>query len=139
VTRLRQSEYENLADFRYALRQFLLFSAEAAKSAGLTAQQHQAMLMVKGSHTGGRITISELAARLQIRHHSAVGLVNRLAAQGLLVREPSRQDRRQVFIRLSARGTRVLEGLSAAHKEELKRIGPQLRSLLRGLAHAGRG
>ncbi|MFZ1043618.1 MAG: MarR family transcriptional regulator [Anaerolineales bacterium] len=129
-----KSEYQALAEFRYALRQFLSFSAKAAESIGLTPKQHQALLAIQGFPDREQITISELAERLQIRHHSAVGLVDRLSTQGLLVRERSTEDHRQVLIRLTAKGIKVLERLSTAHREELRRIEPQLRRLLRHLS-----
>src|SRR5512140_1355287 len=110
MARVRQVEYETLASFRYSLRKFLHFSEETARSVGLTPQQHQALLSIKGFPSGeGRITITQLAERMQIQHHSAVGLADRLAAQGLLRREPSRSDRRQVYVRLSERGLAMLE------------------------------
>ncbi len=126
---IKQSDYEALTALRYALRQFLHFSEKAAQSVGLTPQQHQALLTVKG-FPGGLITISDLAERLQIRHHSAVGLVDRLAAHDFVRRESSSEDRRQVHVMLSPKGLEVLESLSKTHKEELRRIGPHLRELL---------
>ncbi len=126
---IKQSDYEALTALRYALRQFLHFSEKAAQSVGLTPQQHQALLAVKG-FPGGLITISDLAERLQIRHHSAVGLVDRLAAHDFVRRESSSEDRRQVHVMLSPKGLEVLESLSKTHKEELRRIGPHLRELL---------
>lgn len=129
-----KAEYEMLAAFRYTLRQFLHFSEEAAKAVGLTPQQHQALLAVMGYPQRDRITIGELAERLQIRHHSTVGLVDRLAAQGLLAREPAGSDRRQVYVRLAPAGLELLERLSSAHKEELRRVGPQLNEMLQRLA-----
>ena len=125
-----KAEYEALAGFRYAIRQFLHFSEQAAQAVGLTAQQHQALLALRGFPGRDRATIGELAERLQIRHHSAVGLVDRLAAQGLVSREPATEDRRQVYVALTERGAAVLEQLSAAHREELRRAGPQMRQLL---------
>jgi DNA-binding MarR family transcriptional regulator len=130
TTRLSKAEYETLAAFRYALRQFLRFSEESARAVGVEPQQHQALLAVKGFPGRDRITISELAERLQIRHHSAVGMVDRLVAHGLLAREPAASDRRQVYIALTERGETVLEQLTAAHKQELRRLGPELRALL---------
>lgn len=124
-------EYERLAAFRYALRRFFRFSEESAQAAGLTPQQHQALLAVRGfPGNAGRVSISDLAERLQIRHHSAVGLVNRLVAQGFVIREPAETDRRQVYISLTPHGREVLEQLTAAHREELRRLGPQLHLLL---------
>lgn len=122
-------DFELLASFRYALRQFLRFSEQAARSQGLTPQQHQALLAVRG-FPGGQITIGELAERLQIRHHSAVGMVDRLTAMGLATRAPAAEDRRKVHIVLSARGAKTLDALAAVHRDELRRLGPQLRTLM---------
>ena len=128
--RLSKAEYELLASFRYELRKFLRFSEEAARGVGLEPQQHQALLAVKGYPDRDCITIGELAERLQIRPHSAVGLVNRLVAHGLLTRTEAEDDHRQVYVMLTASGDEVLEQLAAAHKEELRRLGPQLNLLL---------
>ena len=130
MARITQAEYQTLAAFRYSVRKFLHFSEETARSVGLTPQQHQALLAVKGfPESSGRITISRLAERMQIRHHSAVGLVDRLAAQGLMRREPSESDRRSVYVTLSPKGLEVLEKLSTIHKEELRRMLPELQQL----------
>lgn len=127
---IQKKQYEALADFRYALRQFQRFSERAAEDAGLTPQQHQALLAIMGFPGREQITIGELAERLQIRHHSAVGLVDRLVAQKLVTRQHDSADRRQVYIALSEHGRTLLEQLSTAHREELRRLGPQLRTLL---------
>ena len=132
--RLSKSQYEMLAAFRYALRQFLHFSEEAAHAAGITPQQHQALLALKGFPGRDCVTVGELAERLQLRHHSAVGLVDRLAAEKLVARSPSAGDRRQVFVQLTLRGQNVLERLSSAHTEQLKRMGPELILRLNQLA-----
>src|ERR1700761_8629347 len=81
---LGQDDYERLAEFRYLIRTFLVFSETAAAAAGLTARQHQAMLMIRGMHGGGRVSTGALAERMGLRHHSAVGLVDRLAAKKLV-------------------------------------------------------
>jgi DNA-binding MarR family transcriptional regulator len=132
---LDASEYQQLASFRYALRGFLRFSEAAAEGLGLTAQQYQALLAVCAS-AGGHVTINDLAQQLLIRHNSAVGLVDRLTAQGLLAREPSAQDGRKVYLRLTAKGDRILEKLAEVHREELRRIGPQLEALLHDITGA---
>jgi len=126
-------EYEMLADFRHSLRQFLHFSEECAQAAGITPQQHQALLAIKGFRDRNQVTISELAERLQIRHHSAVGLADRLVANGYITRKHGPEDRRQVYLTLTARSEAMLEKLSAAHKEQLRRVGPQIESLLKRL------
>ena len=92
--KITKAHYETLAELRYALRQFLRFSENAAQAAGVTPQQHQAMLTIKGFPGRDHITIGELAERLQILHHSAVGLANRLAVERYVRRVSSRKDRR---------------------------------------------
>lgn len=134
-----KEEYEALAAFRYALRRFLHFSEEAAQELGVSPQQHQALLAAMGFPGRDRATIGELAEMLQIRHHSAVGLVNRLEAQGLVKRHTSGKDRRQVYVRVTQHGRDILGQLSAAHREELRRIGPQLKAILETLDRTSTG
>ncbi|HEX4583992.1 MAG TPA: MarR family transcriptional regulator [Burkholderiaceae bacterium] len=125
--RLRKADYERLAAFRTTLRRFLSFSEAAARGIGLASQQYQALLAVKGYPGRDAITINELAQQLLIKHNSAVGLVDRLEAEGLVRRQPAVGDRRKVDVRLTPKGTRLFERLAATHHAELARIGPQLR------------
>jgi DNA-binding MarR family transcriptional regulator len=119
-----------LAEFRYLLRRFLVFSEEAAAVAGLTAQQHQALLAIKGFAGRDAITTGELAERLHIRHHSAVGLIDRLASKRLVTRRIGSEDRRRVRVELTAAAETLLAGLSAAHRDEIRGLAPVLRALL---------
>jgi DNA-binding MarR family transcriptional regulator len=135
---LDAGEYRQLASFRYALRSFLRFSEAAAENVGLTAQHYQALLALCAA-PGGGVTINDLARELLIRHNSAVGLVDRLAVQGLVSREPSAEDGRKVLLRLTAKGDRVLEKLAEVHREELRRIAPQLRQLLQQITQGEAG
>lgn len=132
--KITKAQYEQLAAFRFALRQFLRFSEEAAHEAGVTPQQHQALLAIKGFPARDQVTVGELAERLQVQHHSAVGLVDRLVAERLLRREQSQVDRRQVHLQLTSRGEALLARLAEVHREELRRIGPDLGSLLQKLS-----
>ncbi len=134
---LDASEYQQLASFRFALRSFLRFSEIAAEKVGLSAQHYQALLAVCAT-ADGHVTINDLAKQLLIRHNSAVGLVDRLANQGLVSREPSPDDGRKVILHLTSKGDRVLEKLAEVHREELRRIGPQLESLLHQITQAER-
>jgi DNA-binding MarR family transcriptional regulator len=130
---LSKVQYEALAAFRYALRKFLHFSEAAAQNAGITPQQHQALLAIKGFPGRDQITIGELAERLQLRHHSVVGLIDRLVLEKLVTRASSKADRRQVLIELTRRGEDTLEKLSTLHRGQLKRMGPELSRLLEQL------
>jgi len=134
---LSKRQHERLAAFRYALRRFLHFSEEAAQAAGLTPQQHQALLAIKGYPGRECVTVGELAERLQIRHHSAVELVDRLALENLVARSTSAEDRRLVLVQLTRGGDEVLERLSAAHTEQLKTLGPELILRLNEIISAG--
>ena len=131
--KLGKTQYETLAAFRYALRKFLHFSEAAAQTAGVTPQQHQALLAIKGFPGRDQVTVGELAERLQLRPHSVVGLIDRLAAEKLVARTPSNEDRRQVLIQLTKRGEETLEKLSSLHQNQLQRIGPELSLLLERL------
>jgi DNA-binding MarR family transcriptional regulator len=128
--RIRQAEYEALADFRYALRRFLRFSEAAAGAVGLTPRQHQALLAIRGAPPSSPLRVGDLAQRLQVRPHSAVGLLDRLVALGLVTRRVGRLDRRRVLVTLTARGRRVLDRLTAAHRAELRRLRPRITRLL---------
>jgi DNA-binding MarR family transcriptional regulator len=136
---LRKAQYETLAAFRYALRRFIHFSETAAATVGITPQHHQALLAIKGFPGRDCVTVGELAERLQLRHHSVVGLVDRLVVEKFVVRSPSAEDRRRVLIRLTPRGEKTLEKVSAMHREQLKRIGPELSLLLERLATVDEG
>lgn len=126
---LPKSDYEMLAAFRYALRRFLSFSEAAASDVGLAPQQYQALLVIKGYPGRDTIAINELAAQLLIKHHSAVGLVDRLEGKGLVTRSIDPDDRRKVNVGVTPRGSRLFEGLAAAHRAELARIGSQFADL----------
>ena len=98
-----------------------MFSEAAAQAHGLTAQQHQAILAIKGHAIGERSTIGDLAEQLIIRHHSAVELVDRLSRAGLVARHTAEDDRRNVLIALTPKAEALLEELSSIHIEELRR------------------
>ena len=126
-------DYQALAQFRYEIRRFINFSEQAARDAGMEPQQHQALLAIEGLPATHRATIGVLAERLQIQHHSAVGLVDRLEDERLLRRASSRADRREVLLRVTRRGTQLLNELSLSHRAELRSAG---RALLRALETA---
>ena len=129
---LKASDYRLLAEFRHVLRTFLAFSEGAAAHLGLSSQQHQALLAIKGSPEES-MTVGELAARLAIQHNSAVGLVNRLARARHVVRKTDPTDRRRAHLRVTSQGEAILEKLTAAHRSELRRIAPLLKPLLNQL------
>src|SRR6266699_1313110 len=118
--------YQTLAEFRYQLRRFLRFSEQAARAAGLEPQQHQLLLAVKGLPEGRKATISALAERLQLAHHSTVELIDRLVERGFIQRCRDEADQRRVLVHLTPQGEEILRKLSLAHHAELCSVGSDL-------------
>lgn len=129
---LTQDDYETLAAFRFELRRFLEFSKSAAKALGLTPHQHQALLAIRAAR-GRALTVGMLAEQLFVQPHSASELTERLVALGLLLREPSGEDRRRVELRLSAAAEDLLARMSAVHRGEVLRMRPALTQILEKL------
>lgn len=120
------SDYRALAEFRYQIRRYLAFGDEAAEAAGLRPRQYQLLLALKGLPDGTEATITNLAERLGIRHHSTVELVDRLESRGLVERERSDVHRSFVFVRITKTGEAMLRKLVASRKADLKTAGPIL-------------
>jgi DNA-binding MarR family transcriptional regulator len=138
MKRLTLSDYQALAEFRYQIRKFLHFSEKAVQASGLERGQYQLMLAIKGMPEGVRPRIRELANRMQIQHHSAVELVNRLEAGGFVRRDRAQDDRREVLLALTPKGEKVLAELAIHHHEELQNAAPKLVTALRKVMKAGK-
>jgi DNA-binding MarR family transcriptional regulator len=123
---MADADYRALADFRFQIRRFLHFSEEAARSQGLEPQQQQFLLTVRALTGSLGPTVGEIAGHLLIRHHSAVGLADRLVEHGLVKRVRGAGDRRQVRIRLTTQGKKTITRLSTIHRSELLSSGPLL-------------
>lgn len=119
-------EFRALAEFRYQIRQFLNGSEQTARAAGLEPQQYSFLLALRGLPVGREATIRELAERMALRHHSIVELVDRLERQLMLRRERSRTDRRQVILRLTPHGQKILSRLARQRIAELRTAAPAL-------------
>lgn len=133
---LEQRHYERLLDFRTGLRRFLRWSADQAATAGVTPAQHQLLLAIRGHPDPAGPTIGDVAGYLLVRHHSAVELVDRAEAAGLVERHQDIGDSRAVRLRLTVDGTDRLARLTALHLEELRRFAPKLEALWDGLDEA---
>ena len=138
MRKLTLSDYRALAEFRHQIRKFLHFSEQAVQGAGLERGQYQLMLAVKGMPPGVRPRIRELANQMQIQHHSAVELINRLELGGYVRRERAQDDRREVLLALTPKGERVLAELALHHREELRSAAPTLVAALRRVMQGGR-
>jgi DNA-binding MarR family transcriptional regulator len=127
---ISDAEYQALASFRRELRRFLRFSEDAARAAGLSPQQHQLLLAIRGHQGDSPPTVGELADALQVKHHSMVGLVNRTVQAGYLRREPSLVDQRTVHVVLTPQGEEILQALTVAHRSEHQQLRRVLHRLL---------
>jgi DNA-binding MarR family transcriptional regulator len=119
---LTKQDFEALARFRFGIRRYLRFSEETVRRHGVTPQQYQLLLAIKGFPGRDWALVRELANRLQLRHHSVVELVNRAQAQGLVHRTNDPDDARAVRVILTDRGEHLLNRLSALHRDELRRM-----------------
>jgi DNA-binding MarR family transcriptional regulator len=130
---LDADDFHAVGAFRLALRRFLAFSEAGAQGAGITSQQHQALLAVKCHRGPEAMSIGELATCLLVKNHTAVELVARLVDSGLLKREPSPADRRRILLRITSRGERLLTRITRANLEQLRTTAPVFEDLIQTL------
>jgi|SRR5689334_22941702 DNA-binding MarR family transcriptional regulator len=131
ANRDRSVDYETLARFRYGLRRFLAFSEVQANRSGLTSQQYQALMAIRGFSIGQPVSIGDLAGYMLIRHHTAVELVNRMVKLKIISRSNDPADRRRVLLALTGEGERRLRRLYKVHVHELRTMGPTLTKMLK--------
>lgn len=124
-------DYQSLAEFRHQIRRYIRFSEKVVRNANLEPRQYQLLLALKGLPANVRPRIAELAEQLQIQHHSAVELVDRLETGGLVRRERGTNDRREVLVMLTPAGEKVIRELVMYHRTELSTRGPELLDALR--------
>jgi DNA-binding MarR family transcriptional regulator len=125
-TKPNSADYQDQSEFRYGIRRFLRFSELQARRDGVTPQQHQLLLVVRGHPSYPRVSIGDIAERLQIKHHSASLLVDRTVKNGLVQRDPDTSDRRRALVSLSPEGEQVLERITLANRGELVTLQNQL-------------
>ena len=132
--RLADTDYQRLLEFRTSLRRFLRWSERQAKAQSLTAAQHQLLLAIRGHPGPHGPSIGDVAGYLLLRHHSAVGLVDRAQAAGLVERNPDPDRPGTVRLTLTSDGAQRLDALTALHIEELTRLARTMQELTQGLA-----
>jgi DNA-binding MarR family transcriptional regulator len=126
-------DYRRLLELRTGLRRFLRWSEQQAQAAGLTPAQHQLLLAIRGHPDERGPTVGDVAGHLLLRHHSAVGLIDRAEAAGLVARRPDPSNSSAVRLRLTERGSRQLEALSELHLQELEHLAPTMHALWEAL------
>jgi len=131
---LQAKDYNALGAFRYAMRKFVRFSKEVlAARAKLTPEQYDALLAIKSSSGANGMTVGEISERLQVKHHTAVSLLDKLEARKLATRKRAAADRRTVNVQLTKAGASLLARLAAIHRRELQQRTPEIINALRRL------
>src|SRR5438132_9806667 len=134
TTRLKNTDYEALASYRYALRKFLRFSKEyLAQKARLTPEQYEALLALKAFSTLHGLLVGEMSERLQVKHHTAVSLTDKLAQRNLVTKQRVGRDRRHVHVKLTPAGMKLLESLAFAHHKEIRHRSSEMIKVLKRL------
>jgi DNA-binding MarR family transcriptional regulator len=134
TTSVSEHEYAALAAFRFAMRKFLRFSKDyLTKAADLTPEQYEALLALKAFSGSDGMLVGELSECLQVKHHTAVSLTDKLVAQNLVTKQRGRTDRRHVYVRLTGAGTNLLESLARTHRDELRARSSEMIEALRRL------
>ncbi|HEU0209913.1 MAG TPA: MarR family winged helix-turn-helix transcriptional regulator [Candidatus Udaeobacter sp.] len=131
---LTQQDYYTLASLRYALRKFLRFSKDLAnRRARLTPEQYEALLALKAFSDDDTLTVGQLSERIQVKHHTAVSLTDKLAARKLLTKRRESPDRRYVYVKLTPAGSKVVAALAAAHRREIRKHTAEMLKTLHNL------
>ena len=133
---LDEADFEHLLQLRTGLRRFLRWSEEQCKAAGLTPAKHQLLLAIRGHPDPAGPTIGEIADYLVLRHHSAVGLIDRTVRDGLVRRNPDENSRSVVRVTLIPDGIAKLDALAETHLQELAHLAPTMRALWRTIERA---
>lgn len=131
---LSEHDCQSLAAFRYGMRKFLRFSKELLATEGkLTSEQYEALLALRASPNKTGLLVGELSERLQVKHHTAVSLTDKLARRKLVIRKRDTIDRRKVYVRLTSAGSALVARLALFHREKLRRLVPELAAALRAI------
>lgn len=138
AARISTENYRALAELRFRIRHFLRDGDTVARAVGLEPQQYLLLLTIRGLPEGEEATVRTLADRLALKHHSTVGLIDRLEFHGYVHRNRARPDRRHVLVSLLPRGERILEHVARQRIQELHSHGRELaRAIEQLLKRAG--
>lgn len=87
---------------------------------GVTLPKFDVMAALARRQAG--MTMTEVSRFLMVSNGNITGLVNRLVADGLVVRVADEEDRRATFVRLTRKGVRLFESMAAAHERWVNEI-----------------
>ncbi|MFD0258956.1 MarR family winged helix-turn-helix transcriptional regulator [Kitasatospora indigofera] len=90
---------------------------EVAES--LTLPQFRMLVVL---HSRGAMSLSRLAENLAVNPSTALRMIERLVTAGMVLRENSPADRREVRIALTEAGARTVAGATERRREEIARV-----------------
>jgi DNA-binding MarR family transcriptional regulator len=131
---ITKHDYHSMASLRYALRKFLRFSRDlVSNGAKLTTEQYEALLALKAFSAGKGLTVGQLSERVQVKHHTAVSLTDKLAARKLVTKRRGSLDRRYIYVKLTPTATKLLRILATAHRREIRKHAAEMIKSLKQL------
>jgi len=133
ISAISDTEYRALAELRYRIRHFIQEGDAAAQRSNLEPQQYLMLLAIRGLPQGAVATIRTLAERMALKHHSAVGLIDRLESHGLVRRSPGEGDKREVRVSLLPQGSKLLDRVASERLSELRASGAALADAITAL------
>lgn len=135
-TRFRSAAARAFVSVVVAAEHLTAEAGAACAQHGITGEQYNVLRILRGAHPGGHPR-REIARRLMRRSPDVTRLLDRLEAQGLVVREQGAEDRRLSMARITRQGlallgrldpemealmARLTSGLKAAELRELARL-----------------
>ena len=105
--------------YKFLRREVTLLGSVLLAEAGLGAKQATALICLQRS---GAVTMGELAEYIQSDNAAATRIATSLEAMGLITRSASTTDRRQMVMRLTAKGVRKAPTAVGVQDELNRRI-----------------
>jgi DNA-binding MarR family transcriptional regulator len=81
---------------------------------GVTLPKFDVMAALARREAG--MTMTEVSRLLMVSNGNVTGLVDRLVAEGLVMRVANEKDRRATFVRLTNKGLRLFQTMAEAHE-----------------------
>ncbi len=95
----------SLIALRRIVRATELFGREIRQTTGVTPAQFRVLQIISEQ---GYATAKAISLRMRVSQGTITSLVDKLVRDGLVVREKSNQDRRQINITLTDKGSQIL-------------------------------
>ncbi len=99
-------------------RQFVQTLDSISRDAGVEPRQYELLLLVSHWERNRPPTVRDISRSLGIRHNTTVELIDRTAGKGMVERVRDAGDRRQVFLKVTSEGQRMLHTIWERYHEQ---------------------